>query len=135
MTARSPLQLELLPIRYAVARLAPDAAIPDWARDPTFCVIARTGEELSIICGEATFPATDRPPILKSERGFRVLRVVGSLDFEQIGIFASMAGPLADAGISIFPVATFDTDYIMVREDNLPRALEVLRIAGHTVHT
>lgn len=46
-----------------------------------------------------------------------------------------MAEPLADANISIFPVATFDTDYIMIREDNLPRTLEVLRAAGHTIHT
>jgi hypothetical protein len=67
------------------------------------------------------------------QRGYRALAVVGTLDFALTGIVASLAAPLADAGISIFGISTYDTDHILVREDRLSEAKLVLIAAGHTV--
>jgi len=67
------------------------------------------------------------------QRGFRALAVVGTLDFALTGIVASLAAPLAAAGISIFGISTYDTDHILVREDRLADAKAVLAAAGHTV--
>ena len=74
------------------------------------------------------------PPGIRAETGFRVLKLVGPIDFSEVGVIAGIAGPLAAARISLSPIATFDTDYILVREPDLARAIGVLRAAGFTVH-
>jgi hypothetical protein len=61
------------------------------------------------------------------------LRVAGRLDFSLAGVLASLLSPLAEAGVSVFAVSTFDTDYLLVREDSLTAALEALRTAGHAI--
>lgn len=124
------LRLEVLPGRYAVARLEPTAAQPDWVVGTGFTSISRTPHELSVVCHEARVPdgAT-------SERGFRCLRVAGPLPFSQTGVLASLAGPLAAAGIGILAVSTFDTDYLLVREAELAAATDALQAAGHRVAT
>jgi uncharacterized protein len=94
---------------FAVARLDPGAAIPDWAS--SFFSITRTSDELSIVCAESSVPAG-----IVAERGFRMLMVEGPLDFSLTGVMASIAGPLADAGVSMFAVSTYDTDYVLVRD-------------------
>jgi uncharacterized protein len=73
------------------------------------------------------------PSEVQHEGGWRCLSVVGQLDFEQIGVFASLAGPLAGAGISIFPVATYDTDHVLLKDADLLRAINVLVEAGHQI--
>lgn len=123
------LALSLLPDRYAVCRLAPDAPRPRWAAGP-FCSVTRTAAELSIVCPEAAVP-----PDVQAERGWRVLQVAGPLEFSLTGILVSLAAPLAAAAISIFALSTFDTDYLLVRDTDLPRALETLRAAGHRPQT
>jgi hypothetical protein len=90
--------------------------------------ITRTREELSIVCAEAAVPMGT-----KAERGFRLLRLQGTLDFSLTGILASIAVPLAAAKVSIFAISTYDTDYILVPGTKLEAAVEALRIAGHTV--
>ncbi|MBL0210349.1 MAG: ACT domain-containing protein [Holophagaceae bacterium] len=88
--------------------------------------ITQTPEELSILC------ASDRvPPGYRTEGPFRALKVRGPLDMAMTGVLASMAGPLAEAGVSIFALSTFDTDYVLVRETAVEAALRVLRLAGH----
>jgi hypothetical protein len=67
------------------------------------------------------------------QRDFRALQVAGPLDFDQVGVLASLATPLADAGVSIFAISTYDTDYILVRQTDLSRGVQALRAAGHTV--
>ncbi|MGH9870715.1 MAG: ACT domain-containing protein [Candidatus Polarisedimenticolia bacterium] len=120
--------LELLPGACAVARLGPGAEVPRWAGGGPFVSITRTGDELSIVCPEAAVPHD-----VTAQRGFRCLRVVGPLDFGVVGVLASLTGPLARAGISIFTVSTYDTDYLLLRESDLERAAATLTEAGHTV--
>ncbi len=122
------LTLELLPGRLAVARLAPDAETPSWAAAGAFVSVTRTRAELSVICDEGAVPEE-----VRAERGFRALRVAGALGFAEVGVLASLAAPLADGGVPIFVVSTFDTDTLLVAAGDLPRALETLRRAGHAV--
>jgi len=124
------LTLERMRDRYAVARLDPEAEIPPWARSSTFACVTRTRHELSIVCDEAHVPAD-----VTAQRGFCGLRVEGPLDFSETGILASLAGPLARAGISIFAVSTYDTDYLFVPAAQERETVEVLLAAGHTLHT
>ena len=116
------LRLSVLDERLAVCRLTPDAALPDWlAWDGALTAVCRTAEELSLVCREAEVPAE-----VRAERGWRAFKVAGPLDFALTGILASLAGPLAEAGISLFAVSTFDTDYLLVREADFERARTVL---------
>ncbi|HXG64259.1 MAG TPA: ACT domain-containing protein [Blastocatellia bacterium] len=122
------LTLSILPERFAICRLGPQERIPDWALAGNLFSVTRTPEELSIVCLEA-----NAPPGTKCESGWRCLKVAGTLDFSQTGVLASLAAPLAEAGISIFVVSTYDTDYLMVKEENLQRAAAILSEAGHQV--
>jgi hypothetical protein len=119
----------LLPESLAVVRLHGDDPIPDWARG-SFVSITRSHGELSVICGEGHVPEH-----VAGVRGWRCLRVEGPLPFDAVGIAASFIGPLAEAGISNLLVATHDTDYMMVDGSRLPRALDVLQGAGHTIRS
>ncbi len=126
--AAAPLTLLLLPGRVAVARLGPLEPIPAWAATQPFFSITRTAGELSIACAEHAVPQG-----VVAERGWRMLQVQGVLDFALVGILASLAAPLAQAGISIFSVSTFDTDAVLVKEDKRAQAIAALRAAGHQV--
>jgi len=117
------LRLETIPGRYAVCRLAADAALPDWALGEVVS-ITRTSEELSIICEESGVPSD-----VRAERGWRCMKMVGPIPFETVGVAAAITAPLAKAGISVLIVATFDTDYVLVKEENFERALVALDVA------
>lgn len=121
------LRIRVLPQRCAVSRLAPDAPIPDWARG-AFVSVTRTAAELSVVCDEADVPADAH-----AQRGWRCLEVEGPIPFQTTGVAASIASPLAEAKISVFLVATFDTDYVLVKAESLHAALAVLRRAGMDV--
>ena len=125
-----PIALRVLPGRLAVARLGPEAPVPGWAAGPAtpLTAVVRTPAELSIVCPEVELPGG-----VSAERGWRALAVAGPLDFALTGVLASLAVPLADAGVSIFALATYDTDYVLVREERLAAALAALRAAGHDV--
>lgn len=121
--------LKVWPGHWAVCRMGPSDDVPEWAMTPApLSVIARTDAELSIVIPEASVPGD-----VLSERGFRVIEVVGPVPFAVTGLIASLSQPLAAAGISLFPVATYDTDYVLVKEASLPAAVDVLRAAGFTV--
>jgi len=113
---------------YAIVRLHPDAGLPDWVEGGHFWSVTRSDSELSIVCREE-----DVPPDASAERGWCALEVAGPLDFSLTGVVASLVSPLADAAVPIFVLSTFDTDYLLVREPDLPRAAEALRGAGHTI--
>jgi hypothetical protein len=123
------LTLDLLDGRYAVCRLGPAAPVPAWAWTGPFVSVTRTPAELSIVCAEAAVPP-DQPTV---ERGFRALGVAGPLAFDVVGVMARLTGPIAEAGISILALATYDTDYLLVRATDLARVVDVLRAAGHTI--
>jgi hypothetical protein len=122
------LALTLLPDTFAVCRLDHDALVPAWASSGTFFSITRTADELSVVCSQSLVPDG-----VRCERGWRCLRVAGTMDFSMIGVVASLVTPLAEAGISVFVISTFDTDYLLVKENDLQRAKATLRSAGHTV--
>ena len=129
MEARK-LKFTLLPGEFAFCRLGPAAPIPSWAIDGTFFSVTRTDDELSIFCLEAGVPAD-----VRANRGWRCLKLHGPFDFSTVGVIASFAAPLAEAGLSISVVSTFDTDYLFVRQSSLDHAIQVLRSLGHAVIT
>ncbi len=88
----------------------------------------RTDSELSIVC-DGSLP----PSGIERSRGWRAIRVVGTLEHTLTGVLVSLAAPLADAGIPIFAQSSFETDYLLVPADSLDRALAVLADAGHAV--
>jgi uncharacterized protein len=120
--------LNLLPGEYAICRLEPDAADPTWAREARVSVIARTAEELSVLCSAERVPAG-----VKCEGGWRMFKFQGPFAFTQTGILAAVLAPLAQARIGILAVSTFDTDYVLVKEAELARAKDVLVEARHVV--
>lgn len=123
------LNLSLLPERLAVCQLPPDGLLPEWtAATSAFLALIRTPEELSIVCREAALPAGAR-----HEPGWCALKVAGPLDFGLTGILAALAEPLARAGVSIFVLSTFNTDYVLVKQERLDDAIAALQAAGHTV--
>ena len=121
------LTLSILPDTYTICRLDRDA-VPLWAAANDFISITRTTDELSIVCCDRNIPdhAT-------CDQGWRVFKVEGPLDLSLTGVLASLAGPLAEAQINLFVVSTYDTDYLLVKEANLMRAVDVLRQASHIV--
>jgi uncharacterized protein len=127
MNQRS-LTLELFHETFAVAQLEADAEVPAWARGGPLVSVTRTRSELSIVCAEAAVPSN-----VKAQRGFRCLRVLGPLDFAEVGVLESLAHPLANAGISIFALSTYDTDYLLLAEVELEAGLSALSAAGHVV--
>jgi uncharacterized protein len=122
------LTLTVLPERLAVCRLDPDAGLPAWAQRGSLWSITRTADELSIVCAAAAVP-----PDVRAERDWRALKVAGPLPFSLTGVLASLATPLAEAGISIFALSSYDTDYLLVREARLDAAITTLRGVGHRV--
>lgn len=123
------LTLSLQSQALTVCQLEAGAPIPAWAASANgFVSITRTGEELSIVC-EAGVP----PANLKHETGWRAFKIDGPLDFGLTGILASVLDPLAKAGVSIFAISTYNTDYILVKEDRVAEAIQALERAGHTV--
>lgn len=124
MTLRMKLRQEEL----TVSRLEPGAAIPDWATTGSLWNIAQTGTELSIVSAAAATPAD-----VRAERGWRVLELEGPIPFGLTGILSSVLSPLAAAQIGIFAFSTFDTDFILVRNEDIEEALAALRQAGHVI--
>jgi hypothetical protein len=124
------ISLVLTPLngRLAVCQLDPGVPLPAWATQGEFWSIARTAGELSIVCAEDSVP-----PGVTCQPNWRGLKVAGPLDFSLTGVLASLAVPLAEAGVSIFAISTYDTDYLLVQGGQLEAAVDALRRAGHTV--
>lgn len=124
-----PQRFSVIEGRWAVARLGPEESVPPWASSSnTFTSITRTPHELSIVC-----PVDDVPHHVQAEHSWALLQVHGPLLFDQIGILRSFTSPLADAGIAVLAISTFDTDYILVKAERLASACDVLKAAGHAL--
>ena len=121
-------ELEVLPFELAICRLGPEEGAPQWALQAQFFSLTRTGDELSVVC-----PQDQVPPGVEMSGGWTCLKLRGPLNFDQVGVLASLAQPLADAGISIFVVSTYETDYILVQRKDINQAVSVLRKKGHAV--
>ena len=122
------LTITVLPELLAVCRLNKGEPIPSWAYSGDFGSITHTLEELSITC-----PQQNVPDSVKCDKGWKCLKVEGPLDFSLIGILASLTACLANAGISVFAISTYDTDYLMVKEENLDGACLALCQEGHNL--
>ena len=118
--------IEKLSYALTVCKLSSVADV-DW--DAAFYFVARTDEELSLVCKTADTPtaATAR------DDGWRGFRVQGVLDFSLVGILSKLSGVLAECGIGLFAVSTYKTDYILVKAENFDRAADALSGAGYTV--
>jgi uncharacterized protein len=119
------LTLSLLAGTFMICRLEPEAVVPEWASAGPFISITRTEDEVSVVCAEANAPKG-----VKSEHGWRCLKVAGPLDLSLTGVLASLTRPLAEARINIFAISTYDTDYLLVKEEKLARAKEALIQSG-----
>jgi uncharacterized protein len=127
LPARVP-DLTVLGERLSICRLDAGEEVPAWATGGPFFSVTRTQDELSVVCPEDVVPES-----ISRERGWRAFRLEGPFDLSMVGILASVASPLAAAGASIFAVSTFDTDYVLVREEQLDLAVDTLRASGHRV--
>jgi hypothetical protein len=115
MSRRRGLRLALLSEPIAICRLAPDATVPGWAT-------------AAIVCPEVAVPAD-----VQASRGWRALRVEGPVPLDQTGVLASITGPLAAAHVSLFVLATYDTDYVLIPTAQRNAALAALDAAGHEI--
>ena len=122
------LDLTLLPDVLAICRLPAGTSLPAWAHAGGLTAVTWTDAETSIVCPAAVVPAG-----VQADAGWRAFRVAGPLDFSLTGILLTIAQPLADAGVSIFAVSTYDTDYVLVKESALPVAVAALTGCGHRV--
>jgi hypothetical protein len=122
------LQLSLLKDSYGVCEFPSTASIPEWALNASLCSVTRSKKELTIVCTQDVIPAD-----IEYDSGWRCFRVDGSFDFNPIGVISSFAAPLAEAGVSIFVISTYDTDYILVKKEKVEQAVTVLTDCGHLV--
>jgi hypothetical protein len=121
--------LRVWPGRWAVCRLPHDAAVPQWATSPArLLAVVRSESELSILA-----PAGRVPVDALAARDFRVIEVVGPVPFSAVGLMAAITAPLAAAGVSVFTVSTYDTDYVLVPDTSIETAVAALRGAGFSV--
>ena len=104
------------------------ADIADISTDADFYFIGKTDEEISLVCKTEDTPADT----IERDDGWRGFRIEGVLDFSLIGILSKISGILADNKIGIFAVSTYNTDYILVKEENYMKALTVLSEHGYT---
>lgn len=111
---------------YAIVRLAPDAALPEWATRGEFTSISRSCDELSVVC-----PIENLPRDVVSPHRWICLKLEGPFPFSQTGVLLSFIEPLSPQGIPIFAISTYDTDYVLIQEEWAGAAIGALQGAGH----
>jgi hypothetical protein len=121
-----PLRFRQLSGRFAICRLPPDASMPELVPNASFVSLTQTADELSIVC-----PMDQVPASAKCEGPWTCFKLQGPFPFSQTGVLASFIDPLAEHGVPIFAIATFDTDYVLVKEEYAPTAQQILKAAGH----
>ena len=126
ITASANLVLSVLFETFTIHKLSPDASIPEEILKSNYYSVSKTENELSLVCSEKIEVQS-----LESSKGWKCLKVKGPLDFNLTGILAGISDILAQANISIFAISTFDTDFILVRSQDLPSARNKLKKAGY----
>ena len=115
------LAIKLLNGIFGVCKLDNEEKFPEWAVNSHFYTVTKTADELSVVCLQE-----DIPDSVQCERDWRLLKVMGVLDFSLIGIIHSISEVLAEHKISIFVISTYDTDYILVKDKDIDKALKAL---------
>jgi hypothetical protein len=118
------LTLQVLHFRLAICRLQSDAPVPEWVSGGKFWSVTRTDDECSVICEQDRIPEG-----FEAERNWMAWKVQGPLDFSMTGILSSLLVPLSDAGISVFALSTYETDYLLIKADRYEDAFQVLNTA------
>ena len=114
---------------YAIARANADAPVPPQILDgPGFVSVSRTEDELSVVALTSRVPEMDR-----IDAGWTVFKLHGPFAFDEVGIVAGLSRPIADAGIGIFVVSTFDTDYLLIKTKDADAAANLWRGQGHDI--
>ena len=114
--------------QLTVVKLPPDATVPTWAQQGEFSSITRTPAELSVVCDIGLIP-----PDLARPESWTWLEVEGPLPFSLVGVLAALTVPLGEAGVSVFPIATHDTDHLLIRAHQEQHAVDALTDAGHEI--
>jgi len=119
------LRLRATPWQLAVCKFPAHVPLPAWAfhSEAVFWSLTRTPDELSLVCAE-----DDLPPSVDQhvERGWRAFELVGPVPFTTTGVISGLTVPLAEAGIGVFVISTYDTDYLLVRSADSVRAFGIL---------
>lgn len=121
-------RLKVLPELYSISRLDGKDPIPTWADGEGFVNIARSTDELSIVCHQSRVPDG-----IKIDRDWSCMQFEGPFAFDETGIVLSVVRPLTEAGLGVFVVSTFDGDFLLLKEDKFADGLAVLREAGHQI--
>ena len=122
------LKLSVLEGLYTIHRFPSDHDIPEQVYESEFYSISKSEDELSIVCNSSILLNSE-----KNESGWSCIKVSGALDFSLTGILADISAVLAGAEISIFAISTFDTDYILIKSQDLPSAGKALLASGYTL--
>ena len=115
---------------YSIYQLAKDSAVPNWINDSEFYSVTRTRDELSVVCKHVDFAPNDK---IKYDGHWRIIKIDGPLDLSLTGIIANVSSLLKEIKISIFVISTYDTDYILVKNLHLDKAITVLENNGHKI--
>ena len=126
IAALPKLVLSVLSETFTIHKLSLDASIPEVILKSNYYSVSKTENELSLVCSEVIEVQS-----LQSSKGWECIKVAGPLDFNLTGILAGISDILAKVNISIFAISTFDTDYILVRTQELFSAKTTLRLAGY----
>ena len=113
---------------FSLCRLAPEDAIPSWALSSGFYTISKTDDELSVVCESQYVPA-----FIKQDGNWRLLKIAAILDLFLTGITAKFSTALGNAGVNLCVIATYQTDYILVKQEKLQTAITALQDAGFIV--
>lgn len=127
-TVEKKLTLKLLKDKYSVCRLNKNDEIPKWIFQEEFFSITKTDEELSVVCLQDKIKEN-----IKCEKDWRILKIEGPLDFSLIGILSKISTLMANNDISIFAISTYDTDYILIKEESINKAIEVLENNNYNI--
>jgi len=120
--------LTVLPEAMAICRLGPDEPAPDWLAHNVFYCLTHTAESLTVVTLEDSVPEQ-----VECDRGWRCLEVRGPLALDLTGVLATLTAPLARAGVPVFVVSSYETDFLLVKESVLTQARRALEQAGHVI--
>lgn len=130
------LAIDVQPGEYTVARLEPADGVPAGVFGHVssgLVSVTRTDNEISVICPSETWVDVRPERVAAMEDGWRLLSVRGPLAFTLTGIIAALSSEMAAAGVALFSMSTYDTDHLLVKDDDLGRAVAALRVSGHEV--
>lgn len=121
-----PMKLRILDEVFSVCKVKDYAEVD---LSSPFVFTGSTDEEKSLVCPTRSVPGN----ALERDDGWRAFRIDGTLDFSLIGIIAKISKILADGGVGIFAISTFNTDYVLTKAESFDRAIELLQSAGYSV--